>query len=113
MAQVTEIRLVDDLTGEAADETVNFGLDGKDYAIDLSADHAKALRENLAEFIEKSRRASTSAAPSRQRRSPRQGESGVNPTALREWARANGHTVSDRGRVSEAIRKAYAEAQSA
>jgi len=112
MAKVTEVRLVDDLNGEAADETVYFGLDGNEYAIDLSADHAKALRENLADYVEKARKSSTSAAPRRQRRA-RQGESGVSPTVLREWARENGHSVSDRGRVSQAVRDAYAAAQSA
>ena len=36
VAQIREIRLVDDLDGEAADETVEFGIDGKSYEIDLS-----------------------------------------------------------------------------
>ena len=108
MAQVTEVRLVDDIDGSEAHETVAFGLDGREYTIDLSVDHAKALRESFAEYVEAAR--STSAPPARARRRSKSGESGVNPTALRQWARENGHTVSDRGRVSEAIRKAYAEA---
>ena len=31
------------------------------------------------------------------------------PSALREWARANGWEVGDRGRISQEIREAYAE----
>ncbi|MGH3966503.1 MAG: histone-like nucleoid-structuring protein Lsr2, partial [Pseudonocardiaceae bacterium] len=48
MAQKVAVLLIDDISGEPADETVRFGLDGKDYEIDLTAKHALALRENLA-----------------------------------------------------------------
>ena len=41
MAQIREIRLVDDLDGEVADETVEFGVDGKNYEIDLSKANAE------------------------------------------------------------------------
>jgi len=36
MAQKTIVSLIDDLSGEEADETVRFGLDGAQYEIDLS-----------------------------------------------------------------------------
>lgn len=32
---------------------------------------------------------------------------GSDATTLREWARANGHEVSDRGRVPKEIREAF------
>ncbi|WP_147201168.1 Lsr2 dimerization domain-containing protein, partial [Pseudonocardia asaccharolytica] len=57
MVQIQEVRLVDDLTGEQADETVVFGLDGKGYEIDLSKAHAESLRNVLAEFVAAARRA--------------------------------------------------------
>ena len=57
MAQIREIRLVDDLDGEVADETVEFGVDGKNYEIDLSTANAKKLRDALAEFVAAARRA--------------------------------------------------------
>ena len=41
--------LVDDLDGETADETVEFGIDGKSYEIDLSKDNVGRLRDALAE----------------------------------------------------------------
>ncbi len=104
MAQITEVRLVDDLDKSEASETVTFGLDGVEYEIDLSDDHARALRESFADFIPAARKVTKgSGAPqARARRS-----SGGAPVradraqtqAIREWARANGHTVSDRGRI--------------
>lgn len=49
VAQQTTTTLVDDLDDTlAANETVAFGLDGTDYEIDLNAEHATALREDLA-----------------------------------------------------------------
>ena len=48
MAQIREVRLVDDLDGEAADETVEFGIDGRNYEIDLSKENAGRLRDALA-----------------------------------------------------------------
>ena len=29
------------------------------------------------------------------------------PAAIREWARANGHKVNDRGRISKSVMEAY------
>jgi len=36
MAQTIEVKLVDDIDGSNADETLAFGLDGKSYEIELS-----------------------------------------------------------------------------
>ena len=51
MAQIQRDPAVDDLDGEAADETVEFGIDGKSYEIDLSTANAGKLRDVLAEFV--------------------------------------------------------------
>jgi len=48
MAQVTEIRLVDDLDGGNADESVDFTVDNNRYQMDLSEKNAARLREVLA-----------------------------------------------------------------
>lgn len=56
MAAITITELVDDIDGGAADETVEFALDGATMAIDLSARNADRLRGILAEFVEKGRR---------------------------------------------------------
>lgn len=56
MAQKVNIILVDDLDGSEAEETVEFGLDGSKYEIDLSTAHAKELREALTKYIDAGRR---------------------------------------------------------
>jgi nucleoid-associated protein Lsr2 len=113
MAQIREIRLVDDLDGSEAVETVLFGIDGRQLEIDLNADHAKALRENLADFVEKARKAGKGqdvAPAGRARRTA--GGSPVRADreqtqAIREWARQNGHTVSDRGRIPAVVLREF------
>lgn len=112
VAQVHTVRLVDDLTGSHADETIPFALDGKQYEIDLSHSHAGVLRDALAPFIKAARSAST--------RSPRQARGdnkGPSSTALRRhnqavraWAQQNGYTVSDRGRIPAEVVSAYQSA---
>lgn len=67
MAQQTTITLVDDLDETLpAAETVRFGVDGTSYEIDLSAEHAAALREDVATWVSHARRtgAHSSATPS-------------------------------------------------
>src|SRR5919199_5694831 len=44
-------KLVDDLDGGDADETVKFALDGIQYEIDLSEKNATKLREILAPYV--------------------------------------------------------------
>lgn len=56
MAKNTAVRVLDDLTGEPAAETVGFGLDGIDYDIDLSFANADALRELLQRYADAGRR---------------------------------------------------------
>ena len=47
MAKETITRLIDDLDGGEAHETVTFGLDGWSYEIDLSTKNATKLRNAL------------------------------------------------------------------
>lgn len=111
MAQKVQVLLLDDVDGKEAAETVTFGLDGVDYEIDLSSDNAQALREGLASWIGHARKsggrgaARPSAAPKRSA-----SRSSSNASELRAWARENGFQVSERGRISEQIRQAYAAA---
>jgi hypothetical protein len=82
----------------AAEGTVRFGLDGTEYEIDLNAEHAKDLRDALARYTAAARRASgTARRPARTGR--RAAASGLNTTEVREWAKAQGIEVNDRGRV--------------
>ena len=98
MAQKIQILLIDDLDGSEADGTVRFGLDGAEYEIDLNAGHARALRDALARYVDAARRAGGGVRrPARGGR--RASASGVDSTEVREWAKAQGIDVKDRGRV--------------
>ena len=111
MAQKTIVSLIDDLSGEEADETVRFGLDGAQYEIDLSEKNATKLRESLAPFVSAARRAGGRTSSSRRSRSSSRRSGGTDRTAdIREWARSNGYTVSDRGRIASNIVEAYDKA---
>ena len=99
MAQKIQTLFIDDIDGSAAEGTVRFGLDGAEYEIDLNAEHAKALRDVLARYISAGRRFSGSGARRPVRRGRRASASGLNTTEVREWAKAQGIDVKDRGRV--------------
>src|SRR5262245_9822699 len=103
MAQKIHIVLEDDLDGSEATETVSFGLDGTSYEIDLNEKNAGKLRDVLAPYVGHGRK--VGAAPRRGRKSA--AASGPSAKEIRDWARANGHDVPDRGRVSAEVREAY------
>ena len=112
MAQTVKIILEDDLDGGPAEETVRFGLDGAQYEIDLSEENASRLRDALRPFIAKARRAQ-SKQPAKQGRPAGTrpgGRSNPDTAAIRQWARENGHQVSDRGRIHQDVQKAYYDA---
>ena len=106
MAQKVEITLVDDLDQSTADETVSFGLDGKEFVIDLNKKNARALRDALAKYVANGRPVSNRGG----RRSAAKAASGAAPSEIRAWARANGFNVPERGRVAAEVREAYAAA---
>ncbi|GAY19200.1 histone-like nucleoid-structuring protein Lsr2 [Mycobacterium sp. shizuoka-1] len=109
MAKKVTVTLVDDFDGAgAADETVEFALDGVSYEIDLSAKNAQKLRNDLKQWVEASRRVGG-------RRRGRSGPAGrgrasidrEQSAAIRDWARRNGHKVSTRGRIPADIIDAF------
>lgn len=114
MAQKVTVTLVDDLDGGTAEETVEFGIDGVSYEIDLSADNAVNLRDALAGFVAHARKAGGGRrrGGGQQRRSSgsSSGRAAVDREqnqAIREWARKNGMNVSDRGRIPAEVLEAY------
>jgi hypothetical protein len=113
MAQITEVRLVDDLDGGDAAESVAFSIDGKLYEIDLSGKHAAALRDAFAPFVGSARRAGGSVVVPRPKVSTRAGRSRAETSAIREWANAHGHEVSARGRIPSTVLEAYENRRSA
>lgn len=96
MAQQVSILLVDDIDGSEAVETVKFGLDGAQYEIDLSTEHAEELRALAAPYVGKARRIT---GPARRPARTRNTANGADPGKIREWAKENGFEVNDRGRV--------------
>ena len=111
MAQEVITKLVDDLDGSEATETVVFGLDGDGYEIDLNAKNAAALRKALDRYRQAARPSSTGRGSSATRgrgRSPKGRSRGdVDPKAVRIWAAENGHEISTRGRIPSEILEAY------
>jgi nucleoid-associated protein Lsr2 len=97
VAQKIQTLFIDDIDGSEAEGTVRFALDGAEYEIDLNAKHAEALRKSLSRYIEAARR--SSGAARRPARGGRKAASGLNTTEVREWAKAQGIEVKDRGRV--------------
>ena len=121
MAQKVVVSLVDDLDQSEADETVEFGLDGATYEIDLSDANASALRDKLADYVAHARRSggrrkssATASAPAARRSSGGTGGRAAvdreQNQAIREWARKQGMTVSERGRIPSEVSEAYHKA---
>ena len=113
MAQKVTVSLIDDLDGDKADETVEFGLDGKSYEIDLSTSNADKLRDTLASYVAAARRpggrrrsggGAAAAATAAARRPSVDREQNQ---AIRDWARKRGMKVSDRGRIPADVLEAY------
>ena len=109
MAKIVTVTLVDDFDGEgAADETVEFAVDGVTYEIDLSSKNATKLRNALKPWVEASRRVGgrrrgRAAATGKGRAAIDREQS----AAIREWARRNGHNVSTRGRIPADVIDAF------
>lgn len=98
------VTMTDDLTGdqyvEGGGETVVYSFDGQTYEVDLTTKNAAAFRKAFEKYVKVSREKATRG---------RKPGSQANPevAAIREWARAHGYEVNDRGRIPEHIVKAY------
>lgn len=108
MARKTLVQMIDDVDGsvikEGQGESIEFGIGGNQYRIDLNLKHANELHEQLAFWIEHAEKVSgrrtkkTSTAPVR-------GKADLQD--IRAWARDNGYDVSARGRISQDVQSAY------
>jgi nucleoid-associated protein Lsr2 len=112
MAQKVLVQFVDDLDGTSSDDvtTVQFGLDGVSYEIDLNANNAEQLRKSIADYVGAGRRTGGRLKAGSSRlggKSARSGEAGQ----VREWALENGYELSGRGRIPSHVVEAYQEAQ--
>ncbi len=113
MARKIVHQIVDDIDGSVLEvgegETVLFSLDGTAYEIDLSSDHAAELRDALAPYVSAGRRVAGGGRSSGNGSSgrARRATSDRDYTEIRAWAKANGHQVSERGRVPSTVLDAY------
>ena len=98
MVQQKRVIVTDDLDGTEGAKPYRFAWQNTVYEIDLNAEHRAELRRALQPFIDAGRRAGRRTVPA---------ASGDDRAAIRQWARENGHEVSDRGRISAAVVEAY------
>ena len=105
MAQRTITRLVDDIDGTEiegdAGQTVKFGLDGRDYEIDLSNENADGLRSALSRYVDAARK--VGGRTMRNGSAKSSAKSDISPQAVREWAKFSKVEVSARGRIPQSV----------
>ena len=120
MAKNLIVELTDDIDGsviaDGTGESIEFSVDGVDYAIDLKDENSEKFRKALAYYIEYAakvggrtrsghtsavRAAAAAASTKSRKRDPEQ------TRAIREWASSNGYEVSDRGRIPTGVVEAF------
>jgi len=80
---------------------VKFAVEGSQYEIDLSTAHAAEMRAALAPWVAAARKVSVRSS------TKARAGSGSDVSKVRAWAKANGHDVSERGRIAATVRAAY------
>jgi hypothetical protein len=105
VASRTITTLTDDIDGGNADETVTFSFKGATYEIDLSKKNVDKMVKALNPYTSAARK--IGGRRSGPGRSTASGADRDQLAKIRQWARANGHQVSDRGRISAAVQQAY------
>lgn len=111
MAQRVQVQLVDDLSGEEAQETVRFALDGTNYEIDLTEQNALSLRAVLADYVDKGRKAGSGRQQSSSPKPAASRSKREDTQQIRQWAQENGFNPSARGRITQSIIDAYNESR--
>ncbi|WP_119697591.1 histone-like nucleoid-structuring protein Lsr2 [Microbacterium halotolerans] len=105
----TRYIVVSDLSGEYEAESVRVGFDGTWYELDATESERVELEKTLRPYLQVGRKStSTSSRTPTARVVPpmRHRER----AAIREWARGQGFTIADRGRIPYRIWRAYQEA---
>ncbi len=103
MATQTTVSVTDDLDGSPNAKAVSFSLDGSSWTIDLSARNRSALEKALKPYIAKATKQGRRA----RRPAVKRGSSRGDLADVRAWAKSNGRTVSDRGRISAEVQRAF------
>jgi hypothetical protein len=115
MAKKTIEIITSDLSGEELEagqgKTITFSVGDSAYSIDLTDAEAKEFHDSLSKYTSVAAR--RSGRPAQTRKSS--GSSGSGRTSeelahIRAWAKANGHEVSERGRIKAEIIEAFDKA---
>jgi hypothetical protein len=101
MASKATVVVTDDFDGSEGAATVRFGLDGREFEVDLSPENEAEFREFLNHYTAVGRKLTKSGRAYRDVASP------PDSRAVRAWAQANGVEVSSRGRISAEVISAY------
>ena len=101
MVSKTTVVVTDDFDGSEGAATVRFGLDGREYEVDLSPENEAEFRGFLNHYTAVGRKLTKSGRAYREVASP------PDSRAVRAWAQANGVEVSSRGRISADVIAAY------
>jgi hypothetical protein len=117
MAQKVITEFIDDIDGSPAERTFTFAVDGTNYEIDLSTENIAEFTSAIGGFIESARKVKGSRS-SNGRRTHNAGANGGRQSreqtqAVRDWARQQGHNISNRGRIPSSIQQAFDEAHAA
>lgn len=115
MARKVVREFIDDIDGSAAERTFTFAVDGTVYEIDLSSENIAEFQSAIGGFIESARKVKAPSNGRRQRGGSTTDlrERRERLSEVREWAKANGYNVSDRGRVSTEVWAAFENRNSA
>lgn len=121
MRQVID-RVLSDLSGEEADATLKFAVNGADYEIDLTNAEVATFDDVLADFVGNARRVRNGNGKAgrnarvfaKPRAATSPADNGhlpalpiVDNKAVREWARSQGVQLADRGRIPATVIAAY------
>jgi Lsr2 len=110
MAKERIERLLDDIDGSVATQSIQFGMDGLAYQIDLNEQHAEELRGKLSPFISAARRVRDGG---RGRGDSGRGGARSAPadkdrnSAIRQWALESGVELPSRGRIAGSVQAAF------
>ncbi|MFI6601412.1 Lsr2 family protein [Nonomuraea sp. NPDC050536] len=107
MAKQIVTTFVDDIDGTEAEGTTSFAIDGTNYEIDLSGGNRDKLEKALAPYINKARAVRAERTRGRRLASAGRAMSRETSAEIRQWAKANGLPVSERGRIASTIVEQY------
>lgn len=115
MARKIQVLLTCDFDDDdtPAVETVTFSYDGATYAFEACQDHLDEFNETMQRFVARARREGSAPRGGGGRANAATGHRPARNSLgdIREWARANGYKVSNRGRIPEEVRQAFAAAE--